>query len=191
MKLIVNYLKEEFHYTDYQIGQLRYFFEMLWSEFSKLLIICIVFSYIGYVYEFIFAVIILLSIRTVTGGLHFRTYLSCFCFTFLFFCLAVLFLPQLKLRKLYKLISLFICIIINYRIGPIVSSKRKEPNEKLRNKSKKSAFRIIFIYLLILFIVPENRFLTVGFWVIILQTLQLLWAWSHKKFRIGAQCALK
>ena len=75
------------------------------------------------------------------------------------------------------LIFLLICMIISNFIGPIVSCYRETPTGLLIKKCKKKSTIIIFIYCLLIFIIPDNNYLVIGFWVIMLQTLQLLFAY--------------
>lgn len=41
---IDSYLQEQFHYTDYQIQVLHYFFLSIWSELSKFFLLGLYFS---------------------------------------------------------------------------------------------------------------------------------------------------
>ena len=54
-------------------------------------------------------------------------------------------------------------------------------SDRLVKRVKVQAFLIIFIYLTLTYIVPENPYITVGFWVIILHTMQLVTARILKK----------
>lgn len=182
MTQIANYLKKEFQYTDYQIGQLRYLYEVIVSELSKLIIMGIFFAILNQFSYYCFAVVVLLLLRTSTGGLHFNKYSSCFLFTLGFFFTAVVVLPHyLQTSRIIQLILLLACILINYYIGPIVSSRRKAPTQKLITKSRIDSFLVVFLYMMIVYIIPSNHYITVGFWVIILQTLQLIAACAKKR----------
>ena len=44
-----------------------------------------------------------------------------------------------------------------------------------------SASIFIFLYTLVLYIMPENRYINTGFWIIILHSLQLIAAKIQKK----------
>ena len=58
--------------------------------------------------------------------------------------------------------------------APIVSSYRPIPNGIQIRKAKRQAFHIITIYALIMYIVPPNQYIITGFWIIMLQSFQLL-----------------
>ena len=185
MTQLLSYIQRELDYTDYQIGQLRYLFEALSSEISKTIIMGVFFSFLHLFPHYCFAMVVLLLLRTNVGGLHFKTYISCFLFSLGFFTLAVAILPQFEISKLAQLISLLLCILINYHIGPIVSCYRPKPNGVLIQKSKSNSFKVVFLYLLFVFIMPENLFVAIGFWVICLQTAQLIVASLLQKRKEG------
>ena len=48
------------------------------------------------------------------------------------------------------------------------------PNGIQIRKAKRQAFHIITIYALIMYIVPPNQYIITGFWIIMLQSFQLL-----------------
>lgn len=167
------YLKAEYGYSDFQIAQIRYALLSILSETSKLVIMGIFFYYTGNLSLYLWATIVLCTLRTATGGLHYDHYWSCLLVTFLFLCTGILLLPLVPLIMYGHIILLCLCIGINYRYAPIVSSYRPIPDGISIQKSKMQSFIIIMIYALFMFIIPENPYLTVGSWIIILQSLQL------------------
>ncbi len=183
MNRFLKYVQKELNYSDYEIALLRYFFEATFYDFSKLILMGIFFCYTGYLSEYLAAAITLILLRTSIGGLHFKTYLGCFVFTFAFFILGVIYLPLAEFDKLTILILLFFCIIVSNYIGPITSSYRKTPDGILIQKCKKDASIFIFFYCLLVFIIPLNKYIITGFWVIILQTFQLMIAFILKSRR--------
>ena len=61
------FLKEQYQFSDFQIAQLQYTWKTFASEFSKLLIMGLLFRHdFG---KYIFSVTIMLLLRTATGGL--------------------------------------------------------------------------------------------------------------------------
>ncbi len=167
------YLQQNFGYTDFQIRQLVYVKDCLVSEISKLIIMGIFFSAIGKFSLFAVSGFVLLLIRTWSGGLHFKHYLSCLLVSFLVFYLGVCVLNPVTLPKIYQLVLLLGCILTHIAFAPIVSATRPIPNGILVRKSKVHSFTVIFLYALILYIVPPNQYINVGFWIIVLQSLQL------------------
>lgn len=166
------FLKTQYEFSDFQIEQLKYTWKTLASEFSKLIIMGILFHNILGIYAF--AVMIMMMLRSSTGGLHCRTYLSCFLvsLTYMFLSLAVL--PVIPVNKLVQMILLFLCILCNYYIGPVTSAVHRPLSEKIIKRVRGQAFVIIFFYLTLTYITPENPYITAGFWVIILHTVQLI-----------------
>ena len=166
------FLKTQYEFSDFQIEQLKYTWKMLASEFSKLIIMGILFHNILGIYAF--AVVVTLLLRFSTGGLHCNTYLSCFLVSFTYMFLALTVLPVIPVNKLVQMILLFACILGNYYIGPVTSKFRRAPSEKMVKRVRGQAFVIIFFYLTLTYITPENPYITAGFWVIILHTTQLI-----------------
>lgn len=166
------FLKTQYQFSDFQIAQLNYTWKSLASEFSKLILMGILFHNILGVYAF--AVMIMMLLRSSTGGLHCRTYISCFLVSFTYMFLALAVLPAIPVNKLVQMILLFVCILCNYYIGPVTSAVHRPLSEKIIHRVRGQAFLIIFFYLVLTYITPENPYITAGFWVIILHTTQLI-----------------
>lgn len=182
MKDFITYLKDKYGYSDYEIKLLEYYIKSLLYDLCKLIPIGIFFFAFGYFTEYLIAVLTLFLIRSSLGGLHFKRYFSCLVFTTAFFITGILMLPTIYLNTALMLLFLLICMIITNFIGPIVSCYRETPSGLLIRKCKKKSTIIIFIYCLLIFITPDNHYLTIGFWVIILQTLQLVFAYiKHRE----------
>ena len=179
MERLLTYWQLKYHFTDYQIAKLGYLFKTLASEISKLIIMAVLFhDRISY---YLFAVTLLFFLRIHTGGLHFNSYLSCLITSSLYFFLSIYILPMFFCSKLIELILLFICILITYYIGPVTSKYRPKPTKEFSKKCRISTFNVIFFYLILTYIFPQTLYISVGFWVIILHTLQLVIAKRLKK----------
>lgn len=173
------FLKEQYQFSDFQIAQLQYVWKTFFSEFSKLLIMGLIFrNELG---RYFFAVTIMLLLRTATGGLHCKKYISCFFVSFTYMFLSLIVLPPIPVNKVFQLILLFACMLCNYYIGPVTSAVHRPLSEECSKRIKIQAFLIIFFYLTLTYIVPENPYFTCGFWVVILHTLQLTVAKLLKK----------
>ncbi len=183
MNKLFKYIQENMEYSDYEIAMLKYQLTAFSYDISKLVIMAILFFFLDLFPQYCIAVITLLLLRTTTGGLHFKTYIGCLLFTLCFFITAVSILPQFKIHQLTIIILLYICILIVNIIGPITSNYRPIPNGILIKKCKRNAGNFIFLYSLFTIIIPLNQYIITGFWVIILQTLQLVFAYIHKKRR--------
>lgn len=173
------FLKAQYDFSDYQIEQLKFFGKTFSSEFSKLLIMGFIFRHQIGIY--FFAVTIMLLLRICTGGLHCRKYISCFLLTFSYMFLSLEVLPMVPVNKVFQLILLFICMLANYYVGPVTSAVHGALTDNLVKRVRIQAFFVIFIYLTLSYIVPENPYIVAGFWVIILHTTQLVAARIIKK----------
>lgn len=65
-------------------------------------------------------------------------------------------------------------ILICYYIGPLPSKYRPQYSKQYLTKMRLFTSKFIFLYTLILYIIPRSKFLSVGFWIIILHSLQLV-----------------
>lgn len=166
------YIQKKYDFNNYQIAQLKFFFLTLISELSKVIIISIYF--IDQYFPFLWCLLIFHLMRTTTGGIHCRNYISCLIISFLYFFLCISVLPNIKINQTTELILLFICTYICYKIGPVTSPRHMDLSIKSISNSKKRLIFIIFCYSIIVFIMPQYYFISVGFWVIMLDTVQLV-----------------
>jgi hypothetical protein len=67
--MIKNYLREKHQISNYQIAQIEFLFKTIFSEFSKIMIIGLLFP--NQLEAYLFALCIMLFMRCSTGGLHF------------------------------------------------------------------------------------------------------------------------
>ena len=172
-------IKENYGFTDYQIAQLKYFFLTVFSELSKLFLIGLCF--LDNVWLFIWTIVIFQIIRSSIGGLHCKTYWGCFFLSLSYMVLAIRILPLVPVSKLLQMVALLICIIIAYQIGPLTSVFHPVLSEDACQRLKNKVFMTIFIFLIALYILPENPYMTTGYWVIILNICQLVLAKILKK----------
>jgi len=174
MYQIKGFLQKEFHYTDYQYEQIKYVFLSFASEASKMLLLFLFFLFFSKIPELIVATVVLLSVRIFTGGLHMKHYFSCFFVSFLIFFLGIFVLPNLiTISTLGMIFILNICIVLVYICGPILSVYRPPITSEQKKSNSIKAATSILIYMYIIFVLPSNGCLYVGFWMIVLQTLQL------------------
>lgn len=177
--MIKKYLKEKHHISNYEIAQIEFLFQSIFSELSKMIIMGILFrEHLGL---YLFALCIMLYLRSTTGGLHFYTYWSCLATTFAYLWLAIIALPGLRLPSHVQTAALLTSIIICYLAGPVVSKYRPAPSPRHYKHCRNLSCGGIFLYGVISYIMPANQLTTVGFWVIILHSFQLMAAKSRKK----------
>ncbi|MCI8365744.1 MAG: accessory gene regulator B family protein [Eubacterium sp.] len=173
-KDISPYLSREFQFSELEIARIRYVIISFISETSKLAILFTVFSLMNRRDELLAAIVVLLSIRNFTGGIHLSHYLSCLLFTFSFLlgavALAELCFPPLWIQILCLTAGIFIIGII----GPVSSDRRPAPSRKKGNVFRIIACTVVLIYILLLLNVKYFPFRNILFWVSILQILQLV-----------------
>lgn len=179
MEIIRKYLKNKYQIGGYKIAQIEYLIKAVFSELSKMIIIgCLLRDRLTL---YLFALCMMLYLRCSTGGLHFYTYLGCLASTFLYIWLAVALLPNILLPSYIQTFALLICMVICYITGPVTSKYRPQPSPQRSRHCIYVTCSGIFLYALILYIIPASPFAAVGFWVIILHSLQLLAAKIQKK----------
>ena len=176
---MLDFIKKTYGFTDYQIAQLKYFFLTVFSELSKLFLISLCF--LDNIVLFIWTIIIFQIIRSSIGGLHCKTYWGCFFVSLGYICLAIRILPLIPIDKLIQLVTLLLCIVITYHIGPLTSILHPILSDSVCKRLKNNSFFIIFIFFILLYLLPTNPYITTGYWVIILNTCQLILAKLLKK----------
>lgn len=178
MDALKNHLRDTYHLSNYQVAQLSFLFKSLFSEFSKLVIMGLLFH--RHLPEYFFALCIMISLRTTTGGLHFYTYRNCLLMSFVYIFISIFFFPQLQFNAFFKIIVLLLCSVICFAVGPTPSKYRPQPTKK-----KAMFFRLFSVIFIVLYIcsihLSESPFWNIGFGVITLHSLQLIAAKTIKK----------
>ena len=172
-------LKSTYQFSDYQIAQLGFLAKTLLSEASKIFIIGLFFR--KELPFFLICMAILTLLRTSTGGLHCKTYLSCLVASCLYVVITIKFLPLIPIQQLPAMLLLIICAVIDYFIGPVTSDVHLPLSEGAKQKGRICTLITIFIFIILMYIIPENLYVITGFWIIISHTLQLIAAKIRKK----------
>lgn len=173
------FLKNTYGFTNYQVAQLGFLAKTLLSEISKLIIMAFLFYDCLDIY--LIACATLLLLRTSTGGLHCKTYWSCLFVSCFYMLACIRLLPLIPLSHFTTIVLLFICLVINYGIGPVTSAIHKPLSEENKQKGRIRSLIIIISYILITTIIPEHSYVCVASRVIIVHTLQLIIAKIQKK----------
>ena len=167
-------LKE--YYTPKEIAILRYIYLCFTYETSKFLIMFIFFTILGLHKEYCIAILALLSIRNFLGGLHFEHYWSCFLFTFLFMGTGIWLSLNVSLPRDIELVILILSVITGFLIGPVISTKRRALSKKQSIIYRLCGTFILLIYFTLFTFKKTFPYSNIYFWVIVLQTLQLIFA---------------
>ena len=172
-------LKATYNFSDYQIAQLVFLAKTLLSEISKLLIIGFFFK--DELLFFIVSVLILILLRTSTGGLHCHTYLSCLSASCLYIIFTLKILPLIPINRVPAMVLLIVCAVIDYKIGPVTSDVHLPLTEKVKQRGRICTVITITFFFILMCIIPENLYVITGFWIIVSHTLQLIAAKIRKK----------
>ena len=172
-------LKSTYQFTDYQIAQLSFLAKTLLSEISKIVIIGLFFR--KEIPFYIICMFILALLRTSTGGLHCKTYLSCLVASCFYITFTFKILPLIPISRIPAMILLILCAVIDYRIGPVTSDVHLPLTEKVKQRGRICTVITISLFFILMYIIPENLYAITGFWIIVSHTLQLIAAKIRKK----------
>lgn len=156
--------------------KIGYALQTILGDASKLGILFILFSVLGFPIEFTFAAMSLAVLRPYTGGLHFETYRGCLLFSLGFFSITVplaRFVP-LSLSSAQILCGLSLLIILIR--APITSPKRPRYNKEQRLKFKALGIGFVWLHMAAIGVFGMNGYLNAAVWVILAQSVQLLFA---------------
>ncbi len=175
----LNQLQISYQFTDLEMKRLKYTVKAVSSELVKTLFLALLFYQLGYLQELLVGIILLVTIRCNCGGLHMNHFLSCLLFTTVFMLLCVIILPAyVSLSYVLKIIALVICIAVTFIIGPIASKKRPPVPVEILRRYRNITVGLLIIYSIILIFLFQktNPYADTCFWIIVLQTIQLMGA---------------
>lgn len=169
-----------------QIIKMKYGMTVFINEFIKIILLFLVFSFINQFNLFIYSFFILMTIRPLSGGLHFNTSVKCFLFSLSYFALTVLAFPNLiQLNKIIIIILLVISTILIYLYSPIPSKFRPISCKKRIQFFKISSTVSSIIWsVVIIFFIKDSKLINCGVWTIFLLALQLFLARGVKDYVI-------
>lgn len=155
---------------------IKYMWQCIFSEGSKILLFSIFFWKWQLFGEFVAALFFLLLLRTNGGGLHCKHYVSCFLLSFLMLSGSIFLAINITVPFLLSVFIILISTIIGYWLVPITSSNRPPATNALIKKSKQRTLFILIGFLIVMFILPNCPYIHIGFWTITLHISQLLTA---------------
>lgn len=174
MKYIETRIRATGKYSNYQVKQIMYLIKSISSEISKIIIMGILFK--NALTTYIVALIILSFLRCFSGGLHFNTYIKCLLVTVSYFVLAIYILPHIPIPYEVKFVLLNACMILLSKFTPVTSKYRPQLSQPKILVCQSITTTFTFVYIILLYIMPDNPIITVGFWIIILHITQLFTA---------------
>jgi accessory gene regulator B len=185
MKYIEKLIKEELGISAEDYGKIKYVTDVIITEMSKIFIMLLFFLVMGMTKEYIGAIVILLLIRTNSGGLHFRSYFLCTFVSFVVLVLSVLILPSwISISKVACVADMFICLVVSLFISPVRSVYRDEASKEMIKKCHEKVFVYIFVFMVVLYIFPLNSITVAMFWTVNLQMIQLIIANIINKLKL-------
>lgn len=180
-------IQARYELTDYQTRLLKYYLTVFFGETAKLLAIGCLFLHQYPTY--LWCVLLFAMIHTATGGAHCRTYLGCLAVSAALFVLCIDILPYIEIALIWRIALLVVCILLNYYCGPVMTKERRarfKSNEILAESTKKALHRVLAViscFILYSCWKPDTILAKAGFWIILLDTLQLTVAKIINLFR--------
>ncbi len=170
-------IQAKYELTDYQTRLLKYYLTVFFGETAKLLAIGCLFW--GQYPTYLWCALLFAMIHTATGGAHCRTYLGCLAASAALFVLCIDILPYIEIALIWRIVLLVVCILLNLYCGPVMTKERRArfKSEKILAKSTKKALQrvlaVISCFIIYSCWYPETIFAKAGFWIILLDSLQL------------------
>lgn len=156
-------------------AKIQYGLSILLSEGFKIISLLVLFNIFHKAWYFYFSMLILLTTRVFSGGVHLKSALHCLILTTLFFILTSIVAPTVPKQSiiLYLSMSILSLLIVLVR-APICSVRRpiKEKNKKLQYKFIAAAS--IVSWTIILLNLQSTSLVNCGFSTIFLQSIQLV-----------------
>lgn len=123
--------------TDLKI--MRYGMTTIFSETFKTIFFILFFSVLGFFIEIILCILILLTLRTLTGGIHLNTFWRCFFFSFSMLILSIIVLPKfIPLNYISVNSLLIVSIVMVIFFSPVPSIKKPS-----RSLTKTKLYKIL------------------------------------------------
>lgn len=159
---------------------LKYSINLLLGTIIKLLIIFCILVFLNCKHEFLYITLLLLTLRTYSGGIHFETFWGCTLFSVIYYLIVVFFNSLFVLQNI-PLIYIT-SLIIHYIYSPVLSSTRPEYSKKQIRKFKHLSILIITTYHILFIIFGSSEFINISFWAIILNNIQLIFGKEVNKY---------
>lgn len=181
MQKILNIAAENLNLTPREQKLFLFRFKCILYDISKLILFAAFFIAIQKTECFLYAFLIFFPIRQISGGLHFKHYASCLMFSFIYLYLAIVVLAPVALTFTVAAPVLVGCAAVVYLIGPIRPASRPALSAQEFEEHRRKAFSIVCYELVLILLFFDSALASVGYWTVILHTLQLTIAFILKK----------
>ncbi len=167
--------------ADYDMRLLKYYYMCLLHEASKFLIMLFIFSRFHAGTRFLVAALVLCTLRHNMGGIHFKQYWSCFGFSLAFFAVVIAMAEFFQVNLVVQIITICLCILITFLIGPVQSSTRPAMDKKHFVHYRNTACIIMAACMVLFICIKSFTYRDLIYWVIVFQTLQLFVAKIYER----------
>lgn len=174
MQILSNFIDENMDISERDKAMLLFSINCIFYDVSKLLLFILIFTLLHKLDVFFFALVILMPLRLISGGLHFKHYSSCLLFSLGYFLLVTIPLADVIVPLWSMIFSLLLCTVINVALSPIRSASRPPLPESEIIKCKKKTLLATGFGILLLIVFSRTKFLPVGYWTILLHSVQLI-----------------
>lgn len=177
---LLTHLQEQYGFSSLEAKKIIYAIEAILSEVSKIIILLAISVPFHCVDQTIVITVVLLSIRSYCGGLHFSHYVSCLGFSLLFYAVTIL-LAHYPLSDTSVALGLILSLSVFTLIGPISSVMRPTLTAAEFSKYTHHTTLVLLFYSVILISWKTLPYREIVYWVIVLQIFQLLCAHFARK----------
>jgi len=180
---ILGRIRRETDHDEDDIDMMRFSLQAVLWELEKTAYLAVVFIVLGYGWNFLIALVVLLTVRPNAGGFHSSTVWGCFFWTLLGFALAIIVLPRiLSINALSIAFVGGFSLATTYVASPLRSKQMERIAKKDKDKQKKITVTLMtFVWFLMLFRFQEYFLAPTVLWVLFLQNFQLLIEWLKRK----------
>ena len=156
-------------------ARIQYGLTVLLSEGFKIISLILFFNIIHKQNFFYFSLLILLSTRVFSGGIHLKGTLNCLLITILMFAFTSLLAPLMpRIHLVYYLIIGIASFIVVLVKAPIFSARRPVNNDKKKLQYKLTAAIFVALWTIILLFLRDTSYVNCGFSTILIQNIQLV-----------------
>lgn len=159
---------------EFEREKIEYALSALFNETEKLIGIVVVFLTIERVRMFFVSLVVLMSLRIFTGGLHFSKRYHCFLFT-LFFFLITVFLSEIFIIDKALGIVLFSLGFMNIVLCAPLPSKHRILVSERRKKRLRDQAKIVMSMWMICYIFIYDMLANIILWTVIAQQIEILY----------------
>lgn len=174
LNYINDYIRENMNLTVREQKLFVYYLKCILYDVSKLILFLFIFSMLHMLPEFLLTFVIQFPLRTISGGLHFRHYWSCFTFSLVYLFLIITLFRKILIPFEIGIVLLLLCIIIIYQIGQVRSPSRPSLSDIELLRRKRAVLIAAGCETLTAVLVYQTDFAPIIYWSIILHTLQLI-----------------